>query len=170
MNGSKLHDWLNLLAAVGVLVGLVFVALELRQNNEIAYQQAVSANWNTWTGLEMSLIESDYPEVFAKSIMQPDELTLAEQITLDTWLSGVMSAWHHDYTTINLSGGSAQSVLRELQDQVPFYFGNKFTRGWYLENRYWLSPKVAQAIDERLESTPLGSDKDYYDRIMSKFP
>jgi len=32
MNSGKLNDWLGLLANVGVVVGIIFLVLELQQN------------------------------------------------------------------------------------------------------------------------------------------
>ena len=57
------------------------------------------------------------------------------------------------------------SLLEQFAGDVPIYFGNRFSQGWYLENRYWLRPYVQHILDEYIESTPLGSGLDYYNRI-----
>lgn len=153
-----------------MLIGLIFVALELRQNNAIAHQQAVSGNWSTWAELEMAQLDSNIPGVFAKSMTDADDLSLSEQVELSFWLSGVMSAWEHDYASLNLSQGSAAGVLEEIKRGVPFYFGNSFTRGWYIENKYWLSPEIVSAIDDEIAVTALGSDIEHFNRIMNNVP
>ena len=40
MDTGKLNSWLTLLANVGVLVGIFFLAIELRQNNELMEAEA----------------------------------------------------------------------------------------------------------------------------------
>ena len=40
MNTAKLSSWLTLLANLGVLVGIFFLAIELRQNNELMEAEA----------------------------------------------------------------------------------------------------------------------------------
>jgi len=43
-------------------------------------------------------------------------------------------------------------------------------RGWYFENKYWLSPEYVQAIDQVLEKNPLGVDLEILQRIMNREP
>ncbi|MEE8577426.1 MAG: hypothetical protein V3T31_09240 [candidate division Zixibacteria bacterium] len=48
MNFDKWNQWLSLLANFGVVIGIIFLALEVRTNtatNRIAIQAAFSANW-----------------------------------------------------------------------------------------------------------------------------
>jgi hypothetical protein len=61
------------------------------------------------------------------------------------------------------------SLLKAVARYAPDYFGNKFTRGWYMENKNWIYPEFVRVIDEKLLSTPLGSDIEYYERIDNHF-
>jgi hypothetical protein len=52
MNNSKLNDWMTLTANVAVLAGIVFLGLELQQNNELLRTQAnlvLSQNRTDWS-------------------------------------------------------------------------------------------------------------------------
>lgn len=40
MNSTKLKDWLTLVANVAVVSGIVFLAIEIRQNNELRRSQS----------------------------------------------------------------------------------------------------------------------------------
>ena len=48
MDFDRLNKWLTLLANLGVVIGIIFLALEIRSNtasNRIAIQSAFSSNW-----------------------------------------------------------------------------------------------------------------------------
>lgn len=166
MKLSNLNDYLQLAASVGVIIGLGLVAYEIRENNAIAYQQAVSSNWQNWTVLGAAEFESSVSEIIAKSMSKPEEVSLAEMVKLNFWLSAQMTAWEQDLATIRLAGDPTTGVVEELVEEVPVLFGNRLTRGWYMENKYWLSPEYIEAIDSALESLSVGSDLALYERIL----
>ena len=158
MRNSGIYDRMQLVATVGVIVGLVLVVYEIRENNAIAYQQAISGNWQNWTSLSGAQLQSDVADVIAKSMTNPDDLTVAETLKLNFWLNAHVTAWEQDLATAKLTGRDTQTYITDLTHEAPWYFGNKITRAWYYENRYWLSPEYVQAIDQTLEKSPLGSD------------
>ena len=51
MKVSNVNDYLQLGAALGVIVGLGLVVYEIRENNAIAWQQAMATGWTNWTEL-----------------------------------------------------------------------------------------------------------------------
>ena len=158
MNNSGIYDRLQLVATFGVIVSLVLVVYEIRENNAIAYQQAISGNWQNWTSLSGAQLQSDVADVLAKSMTKPDDLTVAETLKLNFWLNAHMTAWEQDLATAKLTGRDTQPYIIDFAHEAPWYFGNKITRAWYFENRYWLSPEYVKAIDQALEGSPLGSD------------
>lgn len=91
-------------------------------------------------------------------------------VKLNMWLTARMEGYEQDYSSLALSGLTTENVLLTLSNDVPYYFGNKFTRGWYEENKYWLSPEITSVIDKKLETTAFGSDLEFFDRIDSRFP
>lgn len=170
MKFSEINDRLQLAATVGVIVSLGLVVYEIRENNAIAYQQAVSGNWQNWTDLAGAQLQSDVAEILAKSMTNPDDLTVAETVKLNFWLNAHMTAWEHDLQTVKLTGRDPKRLVTALTREAAWYFGNKITRGWYSENRYWLSPEYVHAIDQTLEKSPLGSDLESIERIIGRRP
>ena len=168
MKPSNINDYLQLAASIGVIIGLGLVAYEIRENNAIAYQQATSGTWQNWTDLSAAQFESNIAGIIAKSMTEPDEVSLAEMVKLNFWLSAQLNAWEEDLATAKLSGGAPSRVVDQLVVEVPWLFGNRLTRGWYEENRNWLSPEFAEAIDQKLKSVPLGSDLESFERIMGR--
>ena len=77
MNLEKVNHWLTLLANVGVLVGIVFLVIEVRQNTEAIYGQSRQA---IYAGVQEELFKfMEYPELFPLMASNEEELTL-EQI------------------------------------------------------------------------------------------
>jgi len=170
MKFSEINDRLQLAATIGVIVSLGLVVYEIRENNAIAYQQAISGNWQNWTELSGAQLQSDIADIFAKSMTNPDDLTVAETVKLNFWLNAHMTAWEQDLATTKLTGRDPGRLVNEMRRSVPWYFGNKITRGWYFENRNSISPEYVQAIDQALEKNPLGSDLESIERIIGRKP
>ena len=66
MGSGKLNDWLQLVGLLGVLGGLMFVGMQLRQDREIASINSVedaSASMFYWAELV-----ADHPQVWAKGL------------------------------------------------------------------------------------------------------
>jgi len=170
MNFSEINDRLQLAATVGVIVSLGLVVYEIHANNAIAYQQAISEDWQNWTDLSGAQLQSDIADIFAKSMTNPDDLTVAEAVKLNFWLNTHMTAWEHDLATAKLSGRDPSNLVEGMAQETSWLFGNKITRGWYSENKYWISPEYIQAIDQTLKKNPLGSDLESIEKIMGRKP
>lgn len=61
---DRLNQWLTLVANVGVVLGIVFLAYELRQNTEMMRAQTKSAAVEQQMLLSEWLFSDDMPEVF----------------------------------------------------------------------------------------------------------
>ncbi len=66
---EKLNQWLTLAANLGVLIGVIFLVVELNQANRIAAYTAENARRTQFLDMNTSRIEN--PEIIAK-LMQPD--------------------------------------------------------------------------------------------------
>ena len=89
---ERINQWLSLAANLGVLVGLIFLIVELNQANRIAAYQAESTRRTQFLAMNTSRIEN--PEIIAK-LMRPDsELSDTEWVQalytarqqINTWI------------------------------------------------------------------------------------
>ena len=82
MDLDKLNRWSILFANLGVLIGIFFLAFELRQNNDL---MAADARFNQYTAMTNSMLaiveNSDISAIFAKTITG-EELLPEESIAL----------------------------------------------------------------------------------------
>lgn len=112
MNIDRLNQWLSLLANVGVLVGLVFLIIELNQANRIAVYTAESTRSSQFIGMNTSRIEN--PGIIVK-LMQPDpEFTEVE------WVQAVYTARQQINTWIDAENAVINGLLSEATRRGVF--------------------------------------------------
>jgi len=79
MNSDGLNQWLTLAANFGVLVGIVFLALEIRQNTDhLALQLEFAVPTQKIFEINRDLMDPSVAKILAKSIETPAELTFEE--------------------------------------------------------------------------------------------
>ncbi len=106
MNLDKLNQWLSLLANLGVLVGLVFLIVELNQANRIAIYTAESTRRTQYLDMNTSRIEN--PQIIAK-LMQPDPT-----FTDIEWVQAVYTARQQANTWIDAENAVINGLLSEI--------------------------------------------------------
>lgn len=112
MNLDKLNDWLSLLANLGVLVGLVFLILEVNQANRIAVYSAESTRSSQFLDMNATRIEN--PEIIAK-LMRPDpEFTDVE------WVQALYTARQQLNTWIDAENAVINGLLSETTRRGVF--------------------------------------------------
>jgi hypothetical protein len=169
MKISDLNEYIQTLAALGAIIALVGVGYEIRQSNRLALQEATSANWTNWIDFMGYKLESGVSETIAKSMINPEALTLRDKIDLDSFLQQWLYVYHHDFTTLVSSPdhefANVESILQDLAEEVPSIFGSRYSRAWFQENRPWMISEIADVIEVEIDKHPIGSDLDYYERI-----
>ncbi len=90
MNIDARNRWLTLVANVGVIAGIVFLGIELRQNNELLEAEArfnrMRMSWDGW----QSLAENrDLTELTVRAI-NGETLAVAEQVRVDAVMMRIL--------------------------------------------------------------------------------
>jgi len=169
MQMSRLNDWLQLLTSVGVLVGLLLVVLEIRQNNELARAETSAGTFAMWESLSQSEFQSDINDLFVKSIEHPSELTTSEIMDLNSWLVNVVSIYQRNARMHAM--GLAGDPEVGLRGAANYYFTGPFARAWLEENKDWIidtTPIVYEAIRDEIDAQPVQTRFDYVDHLKSR--
>ena len=102
MNLDSMNRWLALVANIGVLAGIIFLAYELQQNT-VATQLEAASNFNSSFG-DIELFIAGNPE-FAELLVrgrEGEEITGADQIRLLVFYNQVLRQWqftHFQYVS-----------------------------------------------------------------------
>ena len=151
---SKVSDWLQIVAAFGVLAGLLFVAFEIRESNRIAISEGASSISDQFTLLWISEYETDIHDLFAKSIETPSDLSTAEIRKIDSWYWTYYTIYRRWLTNYEL-GTARYTGLDDLAEEVIPLFGHRFGRAWFDANRGLMDSRIAEVIANELEASPV---------------
>ncbi len=94
---SKAADWMNLSASIAVIMGIVFLGLEIRQNTDMMRSQtrdAISEKqmmFSEWVATEIELADT-----IAK-VTAGEELTPGEAVQHAYFLAGVWREWENSH-------------------------------------------------------------------------
>ena len=166
-------DGLETFTLVSILAGLILVAYEIRQNNDFAEADAVRALSTGWQQIYSSIYETDIASIHIKSIEDPQNLTSAEILKMSAWLSLIVNQFSlefsMEYRNLGWDYGDIPNGTGEaLAGSFDYFFGNRFARSWYLENRFWMDTEIVEIMDREYEARPIQSGASMAERIKSR--
>ena len=147
MDSDRLNKWLSLGANLGVLAGIIFLAVEIRQNSDLARMQFADDRIDTWQQGELAVFGDSVATVWEKSVQDPESLTLAETRMLDAYLAFQLT---NALRVLELENGGlleAGATEQYLQGYLPFFFDTEFAKAWWeIEGRTW-NPELVRIAE-----------------------
>ena len=86
----KWKEYLELAGFVVVIVGLILVQREIALSRTIARAELISETAQTFLEIDQLLMTSPLKEIWIKSAIEPDELSLNEKLSLNLFLESVL--------------------------------------------------------------------------------
>ena len=114
MEPDRLNRWLNLVANLGVIVGIVFLIVELGQTNRISRYTA-EIGWRS-QAIEINSSRIEYSETFAKLQADEAELTPSERAQALMMARQLFNFWINAESAYNLGLISDFSFDTQLID------------------------------------------------------
>jgi hypothetical protein len=154
MQTESLNRWLSLGANIGVILGLVMVAFQIRQDVELTKVQLFSDATSSRKEWNQAMLGSDPMTVVMKSIESPSNLTLAELHVMDAYLVGAVN----ELRRLEMLEAAGLNVNVEVEGLHHFFFGSKFAKAWYEEFRdpdylpYYYDEQIRKIDDNWIES------------------
>jgi hypothetical protein len=151
MNSAKINDWLALIANIAVVGGIVFLAIEIRQNNELLRsesRQALVAN--DVTSLAANFQNAD---VFAKMVSD-EELSAEDQLRLSFMFAIDLRNREFEYFQY-INGLLDEQSWLAYRHVVLINHSTGLGRKWWDEiGRGIVDPEFAKLVDELLVDAP----------------
>jgi len=93
---SQISDWIQIVASLGVLVGLLLVVVEIRESNRVATSESVGAMNQAWMDYYLVGAESRITGILKKSYEDPNNLSTEEMMRLVHWYDSIINlyTWH----------------------------------------------------------------------------
>lgn len=167
MNEGRIANVAQLLASIAVLVGLVFVVLELRQSHEIAQMQQQTTTFGTYNAGVRSVMGENASASIAKSCTEPETLTVQDMIVLDT----VYTTYLNRMRAFLLSSEVASSITvtdwTRWQSNFRLIFATEYGRYWW-SHAQW-EPEVMEIGNKILEELGPVDCGSYYQEFLNQF-
>ena len=147
-----LNDWLQLLASVGVIVGLALVAYELRQQHNLARAEMGSDMFSAFQSWNQSAQSESVHRATVKAADRPDELTSEEHLLLDMYYWNTVIVFPIREAYMQRRGVFANELTEDdLQDVAQIagsiIFATPYGEAWYEVNRSEMYPQIRSVLD-----------------------
>ncbi len=157
-------QWLQVSANVGILAGLILVALQMQQSLNLTRVQLEKQEAEAYIATEMDIAGENFAQVWQKSIEQPEDLTLAEMRVMEAGLWGHgMMRWVNSYRLYELGLLDDEEWRIDVGADVPFALGNSYGRAWWedLKNKPHIAAYIGQELIDHINSVVESSSPDY---------
>lgn len=121
MNMDKLNQWLTLVANVGVVVGIVFLAFEIRHNsNELATQIAMNGHQIRTNDIGRTAMDGGLAHALVK-LRSDEQLTPTEEERLWAYFSVRFVNWESEYGLGSLAEHGPIASFRRLPQSTRYF-------------------------------------------------
>jgi len=157
MKLDEINRWLTLLANIGVIAGIVFLALELRQNQSMLMAQ--TRNEISRTSIELQQANRDPSQVtaFMRSV-RGEPLSDEEQYLVNRWSAVFLEFWENVDYQYRQGLFEEEDYRAHLSRVRAILLGNGGAIGEYFcarQDRY--TPSFVSTVNSLLEKSCAGS-------------
>ncbi len=165
MDTDKLKRWLTLGANIGVLSGLILVALQINQNSEIAKAQLANDYYLADMQLERSMMGENPIQAWVKAVYSPNEMTPEDAAILDRYFNfGLVQL--NRLRKLEELGLADEEMVRERVGYLRWHLGNEAGRKWWTTSKRFYAEEFANLIDEALAKDDFGSNRRLIDSML----
>ena len=150
---SKTNNWLQIVANLGIVVGLLLVGVQLKQNSDLLRTQLLYEESDRAMQLEALLVGEDGAKVWAKAMEDPEHLTLAEQRIMEALLWSYTEQLQSVRRLAELGLLDDTDWRLRVQTEAGFFYGSRYGTAWWKNfsgDNEALPKDLVDAIDEQL--------------------
>ena len=168
MDSSEINTWLTLAANVGVLVGLILVAFQIRQNTEITRAQVANDWFLADMQLELAMMGENPAASWTKAVYEPDKLTQEDAAILDRYFNYGLVQLQRLQRMNEL--GLADDRWKDRIGYLTWHLGNGPGRRWWSHFRDGFPAEFAATVDEILEHADVDENRSLLDALVPPQP
>lgn len=166
MDFGKLNSWLQVSANIGIVLGLLLVGVQLKQNTDLARIQMLNEETQRVVNYELEVVGERGAEVWAKSIQDPENLTLDEVRIMEALLWSFTENLHGTYRLAQLGLLEERDWRARVESEVPFYLSDRYSRAWWENFAGSPSSSVPEEFRLAIQAVIASDDRSVTDYIL----
>ena len=155
MKSKQLNDWLQVMASIGVVIGLTFVALELRENSRVATEQGISAMSGAYSNFLSRLDDPSARDVLIRAMEESGEFSLEESLQLTSLYLELLNGAEADFV-IGESRGLSSDISVTGALSTTIWLSNRHGRAFWKNTRVLYTPEFAALVDSGMDGRANG--------------
>jgi hypothetical protein len=168
LNSENLSRWISAAANIGVLAGLVLVAIQINQNSSLARTALIDEGNVVSNEIWANLMGENPGQAIARAIECPDRMTYADFMAMDAFLFSNMNMLYRDYQLTQEGLFTSADWKTSVDTYAHWYLGNAFGRAWWdQEARHFFSREFGEYVDKRLKEDGMDSHT-HWERIRAR--
>ena len=153
MNWEAISAIGEIVGALAVVITLVYLAIQIREQNRESRAAAIDSLSQQWRGLMSDLSTSEtLSDIYLRGLADFDGLSPSEKMRFTTILSQtaqITESLHKHHRLGRLDPGMWEGYETRMRD----VFSNPGVKTWWGLRRHWFSPQIREYIDEIVETT-----------------
>ena len=166
MDWSEINGWLTLAANIGVLIGLILIATQIKQNTEITRAQVANDWFLADMQLELAMMGENPAASWTKAVYSPEELTQQDAAVLDRYFNYGLVQLQRLQRMNEL--GLADDRWKDRISYLRWHLGNDVGRRWWAHFKDGFPPDFAATVDEILEPSGFRANAELLDALLSE--
>ena len=157
----SMQDFANLteiVASIGVIVSLIFVGYQMRQNTSQLQRNEHNSTMAQWSTIRMASVENrDVAEIWGEGLRGERELDVTDQFRLEALLAEQLWAAYHVWERTKrgiLTEGTFQEAVAPL---VPTWLSTPLGAPWWSAAKRNYPPMFVADVDAALAGSGGGS-------------
>ena len=155
MKAKQINDWLQFAASIGVVVGLVFVALEVRESGRAATEQGIAAMSGAYSNFLSRLDDPSARELLIRAMEERSEFSPEESLQLTSLYLELLNGAEADFI-IGESRGLSSDITVTNGLSATIWLSNRHGRAFWENTRIIYTPKFAALIDSGMDGRASG--------------
>ena len=155
MKSKQLNDWLQVMASIGVVLGLMFVALELRENSKVATEQGISAMSGAYSNFLSRLDDPSARDIMIRAMEETDEFSLEDSMQLMSLYLELLNGAEADFVIGESRGLSSDISVTEAMS-TSVWLSNRHGRAFWKNTRVLYTPEFAALVDSGMDGRANG--------------
>jgi hypothetical protein len=164
---DKLKLSIEVIAAIGMLGGLLLVAMQLSQNSKLLRTQLLFEENRNYIQWEQAMLGENPAEVWEKSLVAPEELTLSEQRTMEAYYWSGIEQWRSLYR-LEEQGLAKEEWKTRVSQEANYLLGSPYGQAYWARRKGGIEdPDFVSVVDEAIASGTSYNTLEHHENIMN---